>query len=183
MFLINPFLSPAGGDFESIATVTVGSGGAANIEFTSIPGTYQHLQIRGINRSSQSIASVATTSIQFNSDSSSNYARHQFGGYGTGTFAAGQANQTTAWAGTFTSASHLSNVFGATVIDILDYANTSKNTTVRAHSGADINGGEGYYQACSGLWLNTSAVSSIKLIAGSGFAQHSTFALYGVKAP
>jgi hypothetical protein len=35
-------------DFESIATVTVGGGGAATVEFTSIPGTYQHLQIRAI---------------------------------------------------------------------------------------------------------------------------------------
>ena len=48
MFFINPFIFAAGGDFESIATVTVGGGGAASIEFTSIPGTYQHLQIRGI---------------------------------------------------------------------------------------------------------------------------------------
>jgi hypothetical protein len=29
--------------YEAIATVTVGSGGAANIEFTSIPGTYTDL--------------------------------------------------------------------------------------------------------------------------------------------
>jgi hypothetical protein len=36
------------GDFESIATVSVGSGGAADVEFTSIPATYTHLQIRGI---------------------------------------------------------------------------------------------------------------------------------------
>jgi hypothetical protein len=34
------------GDYESIATVTVGSGGAANVEFTSIPATYTHLQLR-----------------------------------------------------------------------------------------------------------------------------------------
>ncbi len=39
MFFINPFIYAGGGDFESIATVTVGSGGAASIEFASIPST------------------------------------------------------------------------------------------------------------------------------------------------
>jgi hypothetical protein len=37
-------LTAAAGDFESIATVTVGSGGSAVISFTSIPSTYAHLQ-------------------------------------------------------------------------------------------------------------------------------------------
>jgi hypothetical protein len=37
--------------YESIATVTVGGGGAATVAFTSIPATYTHLQIRGIGRS------------------------------------------------------------------------------------------------------------------------------------
>jgi hypothetical protein len=37
--------------YESIATVTVGGGGSATIDFTSIPATYTHLQIRGIARS------------------------------------------------------------------------------------------------------------------------------------
>jgi hypothetical protein len=32
-------------DFESIATVTVGGGGASSISFTSIPATYKHLQL------------------------------------------------------------------------------------------------------------------------------------------
>lgn len=33
-------------DYDSIATTTVGAGGAASITFSSIPSTYQHLQIR-----------------------------------------------------------------------------------------------------------------------------------------
>jgi len=36
------------GDFESIATVSVGSGGAADVTFSSIPATFTHLQIRYI---------------------------------------------------------------------------------------------------------------------------------------
>ena len=43
-------------DFESIATVSVGSGGAANVEFTSIPATFTHLQIRAILKTTTSAA-------------------------------------------------------------------------------------------------------------------------------
>jgi hypothetical protein len=37
--------------YEAIATVTVGSGGATDIEFTSIPGTYTDLLIKSSLRS------------------------------------------------------------------------------------------------------------------------------------
>lgn len=78
-----------GGDFESIATVTVGSGGASSIEFTSIPGTYQHLQIRGIARTARTGATPKREAvyIQFNGDTGTNYAYHNL--FGTG--AAAQA--------------------------------------------------------------------------------------------
>ena len=40
----------AGGSYESIATVTSsGSGGSTDLSFTSIPSTYQHLQIAVIS--------------------------------------------------------------------------------------------------------------------------------------
>ena len=42
----------AGTAYESIATVTVGAGGSSSVTFSSIPSTYQHLQIRYINTTS-----------------------------------------------------------------------------------------------------------------------------------
>ena len=53
--------------YESIQTVTVGSGGQSTISFTSIPSTYKHLQIRMLAR-----ATGASTVglIRFNSDAS-----------------------------------------------------------------------------------------------------------------
>jgi hypothetical protein len=73
--------------------------------------------------------------------------------------------------------------FGGSIVDILDYANTSKNKTVRTLTGADRNG-NGLIGLRSGYWNSTAAVSSISIIATSGstgFAQYSSFALYGVK--
>ena len=62
-----------GTSYESIATVSVGSGGAANVEFTSIPGTYTHLQIRAIG---QTAGSGQFVKMQMNSDTTTNYNSH-----------------------------------------------------------------------------------------------------------
>jgi hypothetical protein len=164
----------AGGSYESIATVTVGGGGAANIEFTSIPATYTHLQIRGIGRSTSSECDVK---IQLNGDTGSNYAYHRT--YGVGSVGAdGSASQTTMfYCGRIDAGA---SIFSANIIDILDYTNTNKNTTVRALMGFDST--FGYVSLGSGLWMNTNAVTSIKLIPhNNNFAQYSHFALYGIK--
>jgi hypothetical protein len=67
------------------------------------------------------------------------------------------------------------------VIDILDYANVNKYTTIRVLGGADLNG-SGAINLVSGLWMNTAAVTSFLISADSGnLAQYSSFALYGIK--
>jgi hypothetical protein len=191
-FLINPYaFLAAGGDFESIATVTVGSGGAANIEFTSIPGTYQHLQIRGIARASSSGIYYSGVRMQMNSDTGSNYAGHLL--YGDGAIAAAGATTSQAYFRLWymTQAAAGASTFAASVIDIVDYASTSKYKTVRVLGGYDNNGAgstdadKGSPYIASGLWMSSSAITSIKFTdhQSSNFAQHTTFALYGIKAP
>jgi hypothetical protein len=166
------------GDYESIATVTVGSGGAANATFSSIPSTYTHLQIRGITRNANADDS---TIVRLNSDSGSNYARHFLRGNGTSATGAASSSVSameapfTAYSGTTASA------FTGVVIDILDYANTNKNTTIRTIGGVDLNG-SGAVNVTSGLWMNTAAVTSILIAPGSGnLVEYSQFALYGIK--
>jgi hypothetical protein len=170
----------AGGDYESIATVTVGSGGQSSISFTSIPSTYQHLQIRGIMRS----ATASTDDdplFRFNSDTGANYVRHQIFGSGS-TAGASAATGQTSVQGQGAGDTAPANVFGANVVDILDYANTNKYKTVRTLAGTDQNG-YGFIVLRSGLWLNTAAINSITIItlSGSNFKQYSSFALYGIK--
>jgi hypothetical protein len=185
MFFINPFiLSPAGGDFESIATVTVGSGGAANIEFTSIPGTYQHLQVRGIVRSDRA-DSNENVRYQLNASTSSNYAYHALRGDGSAAVAeAGSSQAQMELDRTIAGANATASVFGGFVMDILDYSLSSKATTTRTLGGYD-NNGSGQVVLSSGLWTVTDAVTSVKFFPrfGTNFVQHSTLALYGVKAP
>lgn len=176
----------ADGAFESIATVTVGSGGAAAIEFTSIPSTYQHLQIRFIARSDMSGYNNDVLTVRFNGNTGSNYAYHSL--YGTGGAAGAEAASSAAYgrAGSVPGANISASMFGVGVIDILDYASTSKATTLRAFVGFDNNSTAGLVRLNSSLWTSTNAVTAVELeyhTSSGNFVQHSTAALYGIKAP
>ena len=171
--------------YESIATVSVGSGGAANVEFASIPGTYTHLQVRYIGRDNRSGTNSDDIYFRFNSDSTTaNYNSHRL--YGNGSSVS--ADRVTGYAGTlsaFVSASTATaSAFGGGVTDILDYANTNKYKTTRSIGGHDDNG-SGFVSFISGLWLSTSAITTITIfpLNGTSFNQYSQFALYGIKGP
>ena len=176
------------GDMDPIAMVEVGSGGAVNVEITSIPATYTHLQIRGIARSSANSTGGMSLYMQFNSDTGANYSRHYLGTY--------QGQDAAVWAGGAANESFIipflmptnllgASIFTAGVIDILDYANTNKYKTTRSLGGYDMNGatsGYNYLNLNSGSWRNTAAITSIKLYGASQeFMQYSQFALYGIK--
>lgn len=168
--------------FESIATVTVGSGGVSGITFSSIPSTYKHLQLRILGRGANTNAECQFA-YQFNGDGGSNYSFHLIRANGTSAYADGAASQTAAVATVrYAAANATSQMFGAGVTDILDYANTNKYKTVRSIGGTDQNGsGQVYYS--SNLWMSTSAINSI-YIYNSDFGnitQYSQIALYGIK--
>jgi hypothetical protein len=160
--------------YESIATVTVGSGGSASVSFSSIPATYTHLQIRGIGKSAGGSDSLDLT---FNGDvGSSQYTYHAL--YGDGSSAGSENNRPRANIPTTITLvpSSDTNIFAAGIIDILDY-------TVRILAGQNVNStsGEAIFLT-SGLWMSTSAVTSITLTGRStNIGQYSQFALYGIK--
>jgi len=183
MFFINPFIyGGAGGDFESIATVTVGSGGASSIEFASIGTGWQHLQIRLTSRANFSFAGGLSLYIRLNSDTGSNYRWHRLHGDGASAVAAaaGAADDRIEFWKSVTDTSTSSSIFSGQIVDILDYASTSKATTVRAFNGYDANG-IGTVSIQSGLWTSTNAVSTITLTSDGNWLQHTTAALYGVR--
>jgi hypothetical protein len=163
--------------YESIATVTVGSGGSSSIDFTSIPSTYKHLQVRWFARDTGS--SLAYARMRFNSDTGSNYAYHTLFGDGSSTGVDTGANSTHAVAGLEGGST---NIFAGNVLDILDYANTNKFKTTRVINGVDVNGAGGYVEFTSSLWRSTAAITSINIFTQAfSFSQHSQFALYGIK--
>jgi hypothetical protein len=170
------------GAFDALSTVIVPSGGLSTITFAGIPQTgYSHLQIRVLGRSlgAGTESNIAGT---FNSDTSASYTTHYLQGNGSTTSSsyAGLA-ASEFYAGRQSASASTAGMFGIAIIDILNYANTNQNKTLRSLSGHDQNGsGELFYW--SAVYLKTNAINSITLnCQGSGFAQNSQLALYGVK--
>ena len=170
------------GNYDSIQTVN-GNGSASVLSFTSIPGTYSHLQIRGICRDGRTVT-VDTGYITLNSITSTTYAAHYINGNGAtvvaGATSAVAPSATYAFVIPGTSAG--ANMFGAVVLDFLDYANTNKAKTLRALSGTDQNGSGNTWFA-SNLQTTPNATTQIDLTTGTGsaWATGTTFALYGIK--
>lgn len=171
-------VAPEIGDFQSIASTTVGSGGQSSVTFSGIPNTYKHLQLR--------VSVLKTTNpgtlLRVNTDATTgNYANHIMYGTGSGVVQSyADPNYVgIVWAlnegGTSTTPS-------VAIIDILDYASTTKLKTVRAIGGSD-NNGTGQVHLGSGMnHTITSAITSLTFFGGgSNYNEYSTFALYGVK--
>jgi hypothetical protein len=177
------------GSYDALATYTVGAGGVSSITFAGLPtgGQYTHLQIRGFLHSNLATYGSEWLWMTFNSDSSSNYSNHYLFGNGASASASGSANASYIRIVDGIGAQGVSNLFCPSVIDILDFSNTSKYKTVRTLSGADFNGTVAGYAGnvglSSGSWRNTSAINLITLTPenGSNFTQYSQVSIYGVK--
>jgi hypothetical protein len=179
----------ATGAYESIATVSVGSGGASSVSFTSIPATYKHLQVRGISRSDGNFSDIDSVAFRFNSDTGNNYSYHFINASGSGSVPSGSGvSQPAGLISPETGNLHTSGIFASFVVDILDYASTSKTKTIQALGGVDTNNQgveKGVIRFTSSNWPNTSAITEITFRSGGGFdrgfTQYTQFALYGIK--
>lgn len=161
--------------FESIASQVVSGSPASTITFSSIPSTYQHLQLR-VNILGTDDGGYIY--IRLNGDGvTSNYTRHVLEGNGTTASAGGNADYSSIGLISSTSASY-PNVG---IVDFHDYTSTTKNKTVRVFSGNDRNG-SGVVTLYSGSRMSTTAITSITIgNNGSNFNPGSTIALYGIK--
>ena len=154
---------------------------ASSITFSSLSAyatDYKHLQIRAVMQDTSANTGLESIGVQFNGDTSSVYSRHTLKGNGSSVV----SDNTTSFGSILIvdASGRESNVFGASVIDILDFS-ASKNTTIRALTGG--NGStSGGVNLTSGGYFNTAAVTSTTLIArGTAFAIGSRFSLIGVK--
>lgn len=163
-----------------------GTGSANTITFSNIPQTYQHLQIRYLARSTQA-ATTSSLTLRINGDSTANYAMHGLAGDGASATAAGEGTsggRTSISIGygpnPITGGNATANVMATGIIDLHDYASTTKNKTVRNFTGYDLNG-SGAVALSSGAIFSTSAITSLTFTTSTAFASTSTFALYGFK--
>lgn len=174
----------AQGAFESIATVAPTTGNT--VTFSSIPGTYKHLQIRYLYGFPAGTTGIINTLIYFNG-STTGYAWHQLQGDGTSVTVNGYPSEMgsirTGVASTG-AATLATSAKMPSIVDIVDYASTTKNKTVRSFSGSSTDGVvSNYVTLNSGVWVNTAAITSITIFAagGTNWGAGSHVALYGVK--
>jgi hypothetical protein len=162
--------------YKLIASSTVGSGGAANIEFTSIPATYTDLLVKISTRSSAATTLVAIN-LSLNSSTSNFSSRIITADGSTIDSYTNQARRVAV----IPAASLTASTFSNDEIYLPNYT-TSNNKSYSADSVAENNGTTFAASLVAGLWSDSAVISSITLTPTSGsFVQYSTAYLYGIK--
>lgn len=159
--------------FDSIASFTPTT--ATNITFSSIPQTYKHLQVR-INGLTNNVSNIR---VQLNGVTSG-YASHYLNGTGSA------ANTSFSGTGTAGLGMAMNNGAGPTnptvaIVDIIDYASTTKNKVMRGFTGRDRNDTFGEISLGSSLLVSTSAVTTVTVTCDQTWTAGSVVALYGIK--
>ena len=170
------------GAYDLLETQVLASS-AASVTFTGLGSytDYKHLQIRAVVRSVRTSVSNDQMLIRLNNDSTTSYAYHQLEGTGSTVSSFAGTSDDEIRSGMSAVDSESSGIFGATVIDILDFADTSKNTTIRGLTG--VVGSYKSVRLQSGLFAKTGAVTEIDIDQfGTEFVAGSRFSLYGIKA-
>lgn len=172
--------------FDSIATAS-GTGSSSQITFSSIPNTYQHLQLRIYSRLAGGGPTVTDLELRINGDTGNNYVTHL-----------GRAmSDNTATANNYTNSTRVQLLYAGTVapnsgsegfalIDIHDYASTTRKKVMRFQYTNGFEATDGLYGVFYGSALyniSNTAVSSILIQSGAGqnFQTTTRIDLYGIK--
>lgn len=173
--------------FESIASLS-GNGSSNSFTFSSIPSTYVSLQLRGVLRDNAGGNASSAVGFQFNASGNSSGTSHWMLGIGDAPAYTNAGNDTSETFINYLSvgSAALSNTYGMFIIDIHDYASTTRNKTIRTFMGVDGNGNastSAVVGTFSNLRINTAAINEIKLVNrnGNAFTSLSNVALYGIK--
>ena len=168
---------------EAIATQYL-EADAASVTFSSIPSSYEHLQVHGSHRATGWSGGQAFY-IEFNGVSSNTYASHTM--VAANSTALGQRLDSQPYIkiydGIHGSLADMTE-YATILLDVHDYRDTNKNTTVQfqmfdaiTHSN-DVRATFG-----TGFWESTAAITQIKFTPSNGsLLRGSEYTLYGLKS-
>jgi hypothetical protein len=170
--------------YKSIASITVGSGGANYIEFTNIPSTYTDLIVKASLRDNRSDAPMTDIKVSFNGAPGGTSYTYQVlsKDASNGVFAAGGSSAAHAPGLYEDSDTATVNTFSTFEMYLPNYTSSSFKS-VSLESFGENNSSDQYGGMASSLWSSTSAITSIRLTpyyAGLAYKQHSTATLYGI---
>ncbi len=174
---------------EAIDTIYL-EADVSSVEFTSIPSTYEHLELTGSTHSDGALY-YETINVQLGTgggaaDSGTNYSNAQIYSY-YNTIGGSGVTGLAAWYGLFAAEGKSGRVrYGTGRVLIMDYANANKNCSSFADmGGAYYNTSSNYTEIIGSVWDNTGAVDRIKILPYTGsqnLVRGSTFTLYGIKS-
>lgn len=155
---------------------------AANIDFTTIPATYDHLRLvlngRGTNASTNE-----ALYLTFNADGGANYDRERLTANAAAAAVTETLAQTSGAVGNLPSATATAGLGGSITVDFPDYKGTAYEKTyiaLGASKPAEVAGGIFIYNIC-GYWRSAAAIDQITLTLGAGNFDVDTIAsLYGL---
>lgn len=172
---------------DHLATATVSSTTTAFAAFSNIPSTYKHLIVTG--RVVQPGGQLPQIGIYFNGQTGTSYDAYNINHYGYSSIAGDSLiNRPNIWVTAVLGAGSSLND-GVFEVEIFDYSNPNKNTSVKGFSTTHSNDathrkGVGSF---NGVWKNTAVVNSIGIgnLAVAGYSDQvssgSVFNLYGVR--
>ena len=163
--------------YELIASVTVGSGGASSIDFTSIPATYTDLVIKLSGRTNRA-ANGDDIGVKVNGSTASIDGRRLFG---TGSNAYSGASMGT-YIGILDGASDTSNTFANAELYFPNYAG-SNYKSFSSDAVSENNATQAFTNMSAILYSSATAISSLSFYSlnAANWVQYSTAYLYGVK--
>lgn len=159
--------------YDLLDSVTLSSS-ASSVTFSSISQGYRDLVIVA---SAALTAGTGNLTMRLNSDSGSNYSGVSMEGTGS----AAQSGSGSTWNQFYVNINNgsLWSTKGIDVIQIMDYSTTNKHKSILARGNGLGTGNS--VGANAGRWANTSAVTTVQLLAGGAtLAAGSTFYLYGI---
>ena len=167
---------------EAIATQYL-EADAASVTFSSIPATYEHLQVRASDRAA-GVSTGQAFYIEFNGLAGTSYSSFIWRGHTTTYNPDPLTSQPyiKIYDGTLGSSTDASE-YATIIMDVLDYTNTNKNTSVLLFGGQSISNTNRRVFWGSGLWDDTAAITQIKFTPSNGnMRRGSEFTLYGIKS-
>ena len=166
--------------YEAIATVTVGSGGAASIQFTSIPQSYTDLNV--LISARQTVVGGTNVNMKFNGSATGYTNRDIISAAGTVASESTVLGTSSIKIGFIPDAvNYTVSTFSNQYVYIPNYAG-SNYKSVSTDNAMENDSTTVYFGLFAGLWSNSSAITSIDFTPETGnFAQYSTATLYGIK--
>lgn len=168
----------------SIFDTTLG-GSAANVDITSIVGTYAHLLLAVYGRSDQAAATIESSLLRLNGDATANYDYQILHGNASSALAIEGFTVSSINIGNVPAASAGANLFGCQLVFLPHYAGSTNNKVVNVLSSSKVGTTTSLMDTSvsAGFWRSSAAITRITLLPASGnFIAGTRVTLYALGA-